>query len=204
MTRIVLATHNAKKLVELRRLAADALPGVEFVGLDDVVGYPEPRETERSFEGNAILKARACAEATGEIALADDSGIEVDVLNGMPGVRSARWSGPDATDEENLQLLLRQLSDVAWEARTGRFRCTMALVTPSGQVHTTEGVMEGHITEEPAGYNGFGYDPIFQPSGYSCTSGALDPAEKDAVSHRGKAVRAMLDVIATLDAEGVL
>ena len=109
---VVLATNNAKKLAELRRIVGEAAPDVEVLGLADVTGYPEPAETERTFEGNALLKARACVAATGLPALADDSGLAVDVLNGMPGVRSARWAGPDSSDEANNELLLRQLADV--------------------------------------------------------------------------------------------
>lgn len=204
MTRVVLATHNQHKLVELRRLLADTLPGVELLGLDDVEAYPEPAETERTFEGNAILKAREAASRTGLTALADDSGIEVDVLNGMPGVRSARWSGPQATDESNRRLLLAQVDDVPDEQRCARFRCVMALVTPAGEVRTTSGAMEGRLATAEAGSNGFGYDPIFVAAGNDVTNGELSPQEKDRMSHRGKAVRAMLVVLAELDRAGRL
>lgn len=203
MTRIVLATNNAKKLTELRRVVAAneslASRGIEVLGLADLDRYPEPAETEPTFEGNALLKARACAAATGLPAMADDSGICIDVLGGMPGVRSARWSGPDGTDEENLQLVLRQLADVEPERRAGRFVAAVAFVTPGGAEHTTRGEMPGSIATAPRGENGFGYDPIFVPvtdSGDGRTAAELSADEKDAISHRGQAVRAMVDIVA--------
>ena len=164
-SRVVLATHNAKKLAELRRIAVQAAPDVEILGLAEVAPYPEPAETERTFAGNALLKARACVVATGLPALADDSGLEVDVLNGMPGVRSARWAGPEATDTDNNELLLRQLHDVPPPERTARFVCAMAAVFPSGIEHVFLGVMSGHLVEAPRGENGFGYDPCSWPRG---------------------------------------
>lgn len=204
MTEIVLATNNPKKLAELRRVLAEAAPSLTVLGLADVEGYPEPVETERTFEGNALLKARECARHTGKPALADDSGLVVDILNGMPGVRSARWAGPHATDEENLELLLRQMEEVPSQQRGATFVCVMALVLPDGSEHTVRGEMPGQLGVEPIGGNGFGYDPIFIPSGYSTTTGALDPAEKDAISHRGKAVRAMAVKIQELGESGQL
>ncbi|MFT4297274.1 MAG: RdgB/HAM1 family non-canonical purine NTP pyrophosphatase [Micropruina sp.] len=192
-TKVVLATHNAKKLAELRRLAADRNLPFEIVGLDDVRSYPEPAETERSFEGNALLKARACVAATGLPALADDSGIAVDLLNGMPGVRSARWAGAGATDQANLDLLIAQLADTDPAERTARFVCAVAYVAPDGTEHVLRETMEGTLVSEPRGGNGFGYDPIFVADGHTRTNAELSPAEKDAISHRGKAVRAMLD-----------
>jgi XTP/dITP diphosphohydrolase len=192
---VVLATHNAKKLVELRRLVAAEAPHIEVRGLGDVAAYPEPAETERTFEGNALLKARACVAATGLAALADDSGLAVDVLNQMPGVRSARWAGPGASDEENNALLLRQLEDVPPAERTARFVCAMALVLPDGTEHVRLGEMWGQLAVSPAGQNGFGYDPLFVAEGYNVTNGELDPAIKDAISHRGHAVRAILPVL---------
>ena len=133
--------------------------------------------------------------ATGLPALADDSGLEVDVLNGMPGVRSARWAGPDATDSDNNELLLRQLVDVAESARTARFVCAMALVLPDGIEEVRIGVMSGRLTVSPVGENGFGYDPLFVADGNTVTNGELDPAAKDAISHRGQAVRAIVPVL---------
>jgi XTP/dITP diphosphohydrolase len=195
--RVVLATRNAQKLAELRRIVAAEAPDVQVLGLVDITAYPEPAETERTFEGNALLKARACVAAAGLPALADDSGLAVDVLNQMPGVRSARWAGPGASDEENNELLLRQLSDVPTAERTARFVCAMALVLPDGTEHVRVGEMRGRVGVSPAGDNGFGYDPLFVADGYAMTNGELDPSAKDAISHRGRAVRAILPVLLT-------
>jgi len=195
--RVVLATRNAQKLTELRRIVAAEAPDVQVLGLVDVTAYPEPAETERTFEGNALLKARACVSATGLAALADDSGLAVDALNQMPGVRSARWAGPRASDQENNALLLRQLADVPASDRTARFVCAMALVLPDGTEHVRVGEMRGWIGVSPAGDNGFGYDPLFVADGYAMTNGELEPSAKDAISHRGRAVRAMLPVLLT-------
>lgn len=192
---VVLATNNAKKLVELRRLVAEAGADVTVLGLGDLEPYPEPAETERTFVGNALLKARACVAATGLPALADDSGIAVDVLNGMPGVRSARWSGPDATDERNNALLLAQLDDVTDADRTAHFEAAVALVLPDGTERTTTGRMDGRLLRAPVGDNGFGYDPLFVADGQQVSNGELDPAAKDRISHRGQAVRAMVPVL---------
>ncbi len=192
---VVLATNNAKKLVELRRIVAEAGPAVRVLGLADVEAYPEPAETERTFEGNALLKARACVRATGLPALADDSGLAVDVLNQMPGVRSARWSGPDATDESNNDLLLRQLVGVPAEERTARFVCAVALVLPDGSEHVRLGEMAGQVGTAAMGEHGFGYDPLFVADGYTVTTGMLDAAAKDAISHRGQALRAIVPVL---------
>ena len=198
MSIVVVATHNAKKAAELHRVLAAAGVDADVRGLDAFSAYPEPAETERTFEGNALLKARAAAAATGELAVADDSGIEVDLLNGMPGVRSARWSGPDATDQRNLDLLIAQLTDTTDADRTGRFVCAMALVTPEGAEHLVRGVMEGRLVLEPRGTNGFGYDPIFIAEGNEVTNAELTPEQKDAISHRGQAVRAMVPILSDL------
>jgi XTP/dITP diphosphohydrolase len=195
--RVVLATRNAQKLAELRRIVAPEAPDVQVLGLADVAAYPEPAETERTFEGNALLKARACVAATGLPALADDSGLAVDVLNQMPGVRSARWAGPGASDQENNALLLRQLADVPAAERTARFVCAMALALPDGSEHVCIGDMRGRIAVSPAGHNGFGYDPLFVADGYAMTNGELEPSVKDAISHRGRALRAILPVLLT-------
>ena len=195
--RVVLATRNAQKLTELRRIVAAEAPDVQVLGLVDVTAYPEPAETERTFEGNALLKARACVAATGLAALADDSGLAVDVLNQMPGVRSARWAGSGASDQENNALLLRQMADVPAAERTARFVCAMALVLPDGTEHVRVGEMRGRIGVSPAGDNGFGYDPLFVADGYAMTNGELEPSAKDAISHRGRAVRAILPVLLT-------
>lgn len=194
--KIALATHNAKKLAELRRVVAEHHLNLQVVSLDDLEAYPEPAETERTFEGNALLKARACATATGLPALADDSGLAVDMLNGMPGVRSARWAGTGATDEENLDLLLRQLADTKRFVRTAWFVCAIAYVCPDGTEHVLRATMAGTLVKKPRGDNGFGYDPIFVARGETRTNAELSPDEKDAISHRGKAVRAMLGWLA--------
>jgi XTP/dITP diphosphohydrolase len=194
-SRVVLATNNAKKLAELRRIVAGTVSDVQVLGLGDLDWYPEPAETERTFAGNALLKARACVTATGLPSLADDSGLAVDVLNQMPGVRSARWAGPDATDADNNALLLRQLFDVAEDDRTARFVCAMALVLPGGGEHVRLGEMPGRLTSAPMGENGFGYDPLFVADGQTVTNASLPPSVKDSISHRGKAVRAIVEVL---------
>lgn len=198
--RVVLATHNAKKLAELRRIVAASGLRVEVLGLADVASYPEPDETEWTFEGNALLKARACAQRTGLPALADDSGLAVDALNGMPGVRSARWAGPGASDADNLTLLLHQIADLPDDQRSAQFVCAMALVLPGGEEHVVVRDMPGRLAREQRGSHGFGYDPAFIADGHDRTNGELEPAEKDAISHRGKAVRAMVRHLECLNA----
>lgn len=198
MSEVVVATNNAHKLREVSRMFAAEFPGLGVASLADVEPYPEPAETEDTFEGNATIKARECTARTGKPALADDSGLEVDVLGGMPGVRSARWAGPQHDDDENLALLLRQIDDVPPDRRGARFVCAMALTLPDGAVFTVRGVVEGRLITSPRGTNGFGYDPIFVPDGYTVTTAELSPSDKDAISHRGKAVRAILEVLATL------
>lgn len=191
--RLVLATHNAKKLTELRRVVVGAGLDLEVLGLSDVSAYPEPVETERTFQGNALLKARAAVAATGIDAVADDSGICVDELGGMPGVRSARWAGPEGDDQANNQLLLRQLHGVPAERRTAQFVCVVALVTADGAEQTFRGEMPGRVADELEGEHGFGYDPLFIPDGEQRTTAQLSPEEKDAISHRGQAVRALVE-----------
>lgn len=199
---IVVATHNAKKAVELRRVLAAEAIGAQVLTLDEVAGYPEPAETEPTFEDNALIKARAAAHETGLVAVADDSGLAVDLLNGMPGVRSARWAGPHATDHENLELLIRQLEDTVFEQRTARFVCAMALVTPDGREWTVTADMPGRLVLEPRGSNGFGYDPIFIANGQHGTNAELSPDAKDAISHRGRAVRALVPLLRQVLGEG--
>lgn len=195
MSVVVVATHNAKKAAELKRVLGVSGVDADVRGLDDFPAYPEPAETERTFEGNALIKARAAVAATGHLAVADDSGLEVDLLNGMPGVRSARWSGPDATDQRNLDLLIAQLADTDPADRTARFVCAMALVTPDGAEEVVRCVMEGRLVLEPRGGNGFGYDPIFVAEGNEVTNAELTPEAKDAISHRGQAVRATVPLL---------
>ncbi|GAB2811532.1 RdgB/HAM1 family non-canonical purine NTP pyrophosphatase [Actinoallomurus bryophytorum] len=185
--KIVLATRNQGKIVELRRILDD----IDVVGLEEFPDAPDVPETELTFEGNALLKARAIAAHTGLPAVADDSGLCVDALGGMPGIFSARWSGRHGDDEANLDLLLGQLSDVAPEHRGARFVCVAAIAWPSGEEDAVEGHLTGHVIGERRGTNGFGYDPIFVPDDETRTTAELSPDEKDAISHRGKAFRAL-------------
>jgi XTP/dITP diphosphohydrolase len=196
MSRLFLASRNPKKLEELRRILAVSAPGAEVVGLDDVAAYDEPAETEATFEGNALLKARAGLAATGLPTLADDSGLCVDALNGMPGVLSARWSGRAKDDAANNALLLAQLADVPDERRAARFRCAVALALPGGAESVVFGDMAGHIIRETRGSNGFGYDVVFVPDGETRTSAEMGNDEKDAISHRGKSLRRMAPIVA--------
>ncbi len=194
--RLLLATRNAGKLAELQRLLATAVPGVEVVGLRNVPEYPEAPETGATCEENALLKAREAVRYTGLPAVADDSGLTVDALNGMPGVLSARWSGRHGDDPANTALLLGQLADVPDERRGGAFVCAAALVTPDGVEHVLERRWRGSVVREPRGSNGFGYDPVFRPDGLGVTAAELEPAEKDALSHRGQAFAALVQVLA--------
>ncbi len=194
MTQVVLASNNAKKLTELRRILEPLVPGIQVLGLADVTPYDEPAETEATFEGNALLKARSCLAATGLPSLADDSGLCVDALNGMPGVLSARWSGVnkyDGGDAANNALLLSQLGDVPDERRTAQFRCAMAFCTPDGVEVVELGEMPGRILRGEQGEGGFGYDPLFAADGYDVSTAELAADEKDRISHRGKALTAI-------------
>ena len=190
-TEVLLATRNPHKLAELRRILADVQPDLRVIGLDDAAPYDEVAETAATFADNALTKARVGALATGLITVADDSGLAVDALNGMPGVLSARWSGRHGDDAANLRLLLDQIVDVPDGRRGAAFVCAAALATPSGGQVVVEGQMPGRLVRQPRGHNGFGYDPIFVADGKTLTNGELPPAEKDAISHRGKAMRAI-------------
>jgi XTP/dITP diphosphohydrolase len=190
-TEVLLATRNPHKLAELRRILADVQPDLRVIGLDDTAPYDEVPETAATFADNALTKARVGALATGLITVADDSGLAVDALNGMPGVLSARWSGRHGDDAANLRLLLDQIVDVPDGRRGAAFVCAAALATPSGGQVVVEGQMPGRLVRQPRGHNGFGYDPIFVADGKTLTNGELPPAEKDAISHRGKALRAI-------------
>ena len=195
--RLVLATHNAHKLGELRAILAGRVPGLapeDIAGAGDV-GAPQPREDGVTFAENALIKARGLAAFTGLPAVADDSGLCVDVLGGAPGIFSARWAGGHGDDAANLRLLLDQLSDVAPEHRAAHFACAAALVTPDGFEHVEVGEFHGTLAFEPRGTGGFGYDPILVPDGDTRTSAELSPAEKNAISHRGKAFRALAPAI---------
>jgi XTP/dITP diphosphohydrolase len=198
--RVFLASRNAKKLAEMQRILAEHVPEVEVLGLDDVEHYDEPVEDQPTFEGNALLKARAAVAATGLPSLADDSGLCVDALNGMPGVLSARWSGPPKSDHRNNQLLLDQLADVPDERRGAHFVCSVAFCYPVGEAgaaeHVVEGRMDGRIVRECRGTGGFGYDVVFAADGYDVTTAELSVADKDAISHRGKALGAIAPLVA--------
>jgi XTP/dITP diphosphohydrolase len=199
VTDLLLATRNAHKLGELGRiLAAEGVTGLTVVGLADVPDFPEEPETAATFEGNALAKARDAVAATRLPSIADDSGIAVDALNGMPGVLSARWAGVAKDDGANLRLLLEQLADVPDERRGGAFVCAAALVTPDGEETVVRGEWRGTVVRAPRGANGFGYDPIFVPEGYDMTSAELSPAEKDRLSHRGRALRLLLPTLQKL------
>jgi XTP/dITP diphosphohydrolase len=192
----VLATRNRKKLTELRRITEGSVPGVEVLGLDDVDPYDEPAETEPTFAGNALIKARAAVVATGLPALADDSGLCVDALNGMPGVLSARWSGRAKDDEANNTLLLAQVADVPDSRRGASFFCAMALVLPDRTETVETGELRGRLLRAPQGEGGFGYDPLFVADGRDVSNAELAPADKDAISHRGRALRAIVPAVA--------
>jgi XTP/dITP diphosphohydrolase len=205
---VVLATRNEHKVAELRSILADVVDDLhlDVVGADDVPGAPDVAETEVTFVGNATLKAVALATASGLPALADDSGLAVDVLGGSPGIFSARWSGshagPGATraerDRANLDLLLEQLEDVGDEHRGASFVCAAVLALPGGRVVAREGRVQGSLARAPRGHNGFGYDPVFVPSGESRTLAEHTEAEKHAISHRGRAFRALEAVLRDL------
>ncbi len=188
MTRLLLATRNAGKLAELQRMLA----AFEVVGLADVPEFPDAPETGATFAENALAKARDAVAATGLVSVADDSGLAVDALNGMPGVLSARWSGRHGDDRANLELLLAQLTDVPDERRGAAFVCAAALVVPGGPEIVVHGEWRGRIVRAPRGTNGFGYDPVFVPEGEERTSAELSAAEKDAASHRSRALAALL------------
>ncbi|MFC7963613.1 RdgB/HAM1 family non-canonical purine NTP pyrophosphatase [Streptomyces cinereoruber] len=198
MTRLILATRNAGKITELHAILADAGLDLELVGADAYPEVPDVKETGVTFAENALLKAHALARATGLPAVADDSGLCVDVLNGAPGIFSARWSGTHGNDRANLDLLLAQLSDIADEHRGAHFACAAALALPDGTERVVEGTMPGTLRHAPVGTNGFGYDPILQPEGHDVTCAELTPAQKNAISHRGKAFRALVPVVREL------
>ena len=187
--RAVLATRNDHKVEEVMRILQAEGVDIELIPLPD--DAPDVAETESTFAGNALLKARSAAQATGLPAIADDSGLCVDALHGMPGVLSARWSGRHGDDAANLALVLAQLSEVPDARRGAQFVCAAAWVVPSSHEHVVEGVLEGTLAHEPRGSHGFGYDPVFMPQGYALTTAELRPHEKDAISHRGQALRAL-------------
>lgn len=195
--RLVLATRNPGKVGELRRILADVLErtGTELVGMDAFPDVPDVVESGVTFEENALLKARFAAQATGLPALADDSGLAVDVLGGAPGIFSARWAGRHGDDRANLELLLAQIADVPDEHRGAAFVCCAALALPDGRTVTRIGRFEGTVVREPRGTNGFGYDPILQIDGDTRTSAELPPGEKNAISHRARAFTDLAEVL---------
>ena len=188
--RLVLATRNKGKLVEFRRILDALAPGeIHLVGVEEFSDLVDVEETGSTFEENALLKARYTANATGLPSISDDSGLCVDFLNGDPGIYSARWAGTHGDDQANLEKLLSELKDVSDDKRTAHFTCVAALAMPDGRTHIEEGFFHGQIMHAPVGQEGFGYDPIFQPLGMSISSAQMSPQEKDAISHRGKALR---------------
>jgi XTP/dITP diphosphohydrolase len=194
---IAIASRNSDKIREIK--AALNLDFVKWLTYEEFPSWPPlPEETGRNFEENARAKALVLARFTGKYALADDSGLEVYVLNGKPGVRSARFAGSKATYEDNNRKLLRLLSNVPYNERLAHFRCVLCLTSPEGDVYLTEGLVEGHISFEPRGRGGFGYDPLFISLGYKKTMAELSLDEKNRISHRGQALRRMKAVLENL------
>ncbi len=192
MSRIVLATRNQHKVAEVQRILKAAGAAIELVGIDELPQeIPDVAETGSTFADNALLKARAVAAAADLPAIADDSGICVDALNGMPGVLSARWAGSHGDDQANLDLVLDQLGDVPAERRGAQFVCVVALAQPNGDAETFTGSVAGHLTTQRRGEGGFGYDPVFVPDGFTVTTAEMSASEKDSISHRGTALRAL-------------
>jgi XTP/dITP diphosphohydrolase len=196
--RAVLATRNPHKIVELRAILAEAGVELDLLGVDRFPDLPEVAETGLTFAENALLKARDVAARTGLPALADDSGFCVDAMNGMPGVFSARWAGRHGDDAANLSLLLGQLGDVPDEHRGAHFACAAALALPDGTEVVREGRIEGRVIRSPRGEHGFGYDPVFVPRGRELTTAEMEPAAKNAISHRTLAFRALTEDLAEL------
>ena len=190
--KLVLATRNQGKITEFRRILDELAPGqIELIGVDKFPDLVDVDETGSTFEENSLLKSRYTCDATGLPAIADDSGLCVDFLNGDPGIFSARWAGNHGDDQANIEKLLEQLKGVPDNKRTAHFKCVASLVLPDGREQVAEGRFEGHILHAPVGDNGFGYDPIFQPLGLSISSAQMSAQEKDLVSHRGKSLRSI-------------
>ena len=187
--RVVLATRNAHKIVELKEILSSAGLALDLVGVQAFPAVPDVAETGATFAENALLKARTVAEATGLPSVADDSGLCVDALGGMPGVLSARWAGRHGDDLANMNLVLAQVSEVPDERRGARFVCAAALALPGRQQWVVEGVLPGRLERAPRGDGGFGYDPILRPDGENRTTAEMSAQEKNAISHRGRAFR---------------
>jgi len=196
--KLIIATHNQGKLAELRTIVAGHVAGLESHDIisADELDLPDVIEDGVTFADNALLKARAVAQATGVAAVADDSGLAVDIMGGAPGIFSARWSGQHGNDNANTELLLAQLGDIAPAQRGAQFVCAAALVTPDGFEHVVEGVLKGTLLTEPRGSGGVGFDPIFLPHGETRSAAGLSAEEKNAISHRVKAVGTLAPVIA--------
>ena len=197
-TKVVIASRNEHKIDEMRRILNEAGLSLDLVGIQEFPDLPDVDETGTTFAENALLKAREICAFTGLPAIADDSGLCVDALGGMPGIFSARWAGTHGNDLANLHLLLAQISHVVPDRRTASFRCAAAIVMPSGAEEGVEGIMAGRLIDTPRGTNGFGYDPIFIAEGYSITTAEMDSASKDAISHRGRAIAALAPTLAQL------
>ena len=201
--KLVLATRNSGKVIEFRRILEELAPGaVELISIDQFPDLIEVEETGATFEENSLLKARYTSQATGLPAIADDSGLCVDALDGGPGILSARWAGKHGDDQANLQKVLDQLKGVPDEKRGAHFLCVTSLVLPDGRERVAEGRFEGSILRAAIGTNGFGYDPIFQPEGLAISSAQMSAKDKDLVSHRGKSLRSIapqvIQLLATL------
>ena len=201
--KLVLATRNSGKVIEFRRILEELAPGaVELISIDQFPDLIEVEETGATFEENSLLKARYTSQATGLAAIADDSGLCVDALDGGPGILSARWAGKHGDDQANLQKVLDQLKVVPDEKRGAHFLCVTSLVLPDGRERVAEGRFEGSILRAAIGTNGFGYDPIFQPEGMAISSAQMSAEDKDLVSHRGKSLRSIapqvIQLLATL------
>jgi len=195
--KLIIATHNVGKLAELRDILSAEVAGInpETIVTAEQWNVPDVKEDGTTFAANALLKARAVSQATGLPAVADDSGLAVNIMGGSPGIFSARWSGRHGDDEANNRLLLAQLSDIPERRRGAQFVCAAAFVSPSGFEHIADGVMKGRLLAEPRGEAGFGYDPLFLPDGYDRSAAELSADEKNAISHRGQALQALASVI---------
>ena len=197
--RLLLATRNRGKIEEFRRILEEIAAGqIELVGLDQFPNLHDVDETGSTFKENALLKAREMCGASGIAAIADDSGLCVDFLNGDPGIYSARWAGIHGDDAANTLKVLNSLADVPDEKRGAHFTCVAALALPDGRTHTEEAHFDGWILREPVGEHGFGYDPIFRPDGYEISSAQMSASAKDAISHRGKSLRAIAPHVISL------